>query len=983
MFESFQNSDVFAAFNSPYLEEIYARYLIDPTSVDPSWQQYFAGLGDAASDAERMVKGAAWAPRTTKIVGATEPDAIALPVKNGLAASPKADGKAAAGSTANSQDSVRAMMLIHAYRYRGHLLADLDPLKLSPPKMNPELDPSHYGFENTDMDREIFLGGMLGFQSATLRTILDTLRATYCGTMAVEYMHIQDPAQKSWMQKKFEGARGRPSLSKEEKELVLSKMLEVETFESFLQVKYAGTKRFSVQGGDVAIAGVEVVIQTASNLGVEDIEIGMPHRGRMNVLTTVMGKPYVELLAIFHGNLGLPEEIGASGDVKYHLGASADRTMDNGKNLHLSLAANPSHLEVVNPVVVGKVRAKLTQKKDLDQKNTVMGILMHGDAAFAGQGSVPETLSLAELKGYRTGGTVHIIVNNQIGFTTSPRQSRFTPYPTDVAKMVDAPIFHVNGDDAEAVAFVCKLATEFRQEFKRDVVVDIICYRKYGHNEGDEPMFTQPLMYKAIKQKESSPNIYAHKLVGEGFLSQEDLDGRIGALKQRFEQAFEAGKNYTPNKADWLEGSWTGLKKPNGEHPAGETGVAEETLKAIGNALTVVPSDFALNSKIVRQFEEKRKMMESGQGIDWATGEALAFGSLVLDGHTVRLSGQDCERGTFSQRHSVVVDQNTEEKYTMLQHLKDTLKTDQARFEVLNSSLSELAVLGFEYGYTLADPNALVMWEGQFGDFANGAQVVIDQFIASGEIKWLRMSGLVMLLPHGYEGQGPEHSSARPERFLQLCGEDNMQVVNCTTPANYYHVLRRQMKRDFRKPLIVMTPKSLLRKKEAVSAIHDFGPGTHFQRVIPETHGLAADKKVRRLVLTSGKVYYDLVEARTDAEVDDVAIVRMEQYYPFPEKEVRAQLERYGKAEVVWAQEEPKNMGAFTFVAPRIQDVLDSLGRRSERVLYAGRKEAASPAAGYAKMHTREQEALVAEALAVPKSKVDVKVPAKKGEAAA
>lgn len=972
MFDEMKQTDYLAAFNSPYIEEIYARYLANPNSVDPSWQSYFANLGDVAEAANKMVNGPAWGDGGEAIVGISEPVA---PAKGGK------DGGVVLGKEmvqATSQDSVRAMMLIHAYRYRGHLLADLDPLHLDEKVPHPELEPESYGFTEKDMDREIFIGGVLGLQTASMRQIMDILRATYCGTMAVEYMHIQFPDQKSWIQKRFEGARGTPDLDMDEKMRTLDTLLEIDVFEQFLQTRYASTKRFSVQGGDTAIAGVETVIQTAATVGVEEIIIGMPHRGRMNVLTTIMGKPYTELLSIFHGNLDFPEEIGSSGDVKYHLGASSDRKMKNGKELHLSLNANPSHLEVVNPVVVGKARAKLTQKNDLGRKDKVMSILLHGDAAFAGQGSVPETLSLAELKGYRTGGTVHIIVNNQIGFTTNPRQSRFTPYPTDVAKMVDAPIFHVNGDDAEAVAFVCKVATEFRQQFKRDVVVDIICYRKYGHNESDEPMFTQPLMYKAIKQKTSSPMLYAQKLVANGTLTQDKLDDMLANLKERFEKSYESGKTYSPNKADWLEGTWSGLKRPDVgvEHPAGDTQLPEKDLKAIGKALAAVPEGFNINRKIQRQLDDKVKMMESGEGIDWAMAEALAFGTLVMEGHQVRLSGQDCERGTFSHRHSVITDQNTAERHTFLNHIGANIGKEQtASYEVLNSSLSELAVLGFEYGYSLADPNALVIWEAQFGDFANGAQVVIDQFIASGEIKWLRMSGLVMLLPHGYEGQGPEHSSARLERFLQLCGEDNMQVVNCTTPANFYHALRRQLKRNFRKPLIVMTPKSLLRHKRCISTLKDLSKG-QFERVIPETEKLKADKDIKRLVLTSGKVYYDLLDAREQKGIDDIALVRVEQYYPFPAREIEAELKRYPNAEVMWCQEEPENMGAWRFIGPRIGDLLDNLDRTNVRIKYAGRKEAASPAAGYLKIHQREQEALVDEALTLTAAK------GKKGKAA-
>ncbi|MDE3017302.1 MAG: 2-oxoglutarate dehydrogenase E1 component, partial [Pseudomonadota bacterium] len=756
--------------------------------------------------------------------------------------------------------------------------------------------------------------------------------------------------------------RGNFTLNPEHKKDAWKTLVEVEAFEQFLQLKYPSTKRFSVQGGDAMLPGLEAVIHTASRLGVKEIAIGMPHRGRMNVLTTVMGKPYTEMLSLFSGNVDFPEWVETSGDVKYHLGTSTDRETPYGK-IHLSLLANPSHLEAVDPVVVGKVRAKLDILGDAEDKGSVMAVMMHGDAAFSGQGLVAETLALSELRGYRTGGSVHIIVNNQIGFTTSPKYSRFTPYPTDVAKSVQAPIFHVNGDDPEAVVYVCKLAAEFRQMFKRDAVVDIFCYRKYGHNESDEPSFTQPIMYREIGKHKLPAEIYSERLIAEGVLTQAEVDAKFAEFKKFFGEEYDAAKNFKPNKADWLEGQWTGFEKPRGEHEDGHTGVDVKTLKEVGLALARNPESIKVNPKIVRQLDAKRNMMETGEGIDWATAEALAFGSLLKEGFGVRLSGQDSGRGTFSQRHSVLVDQDTEERYIPLNHLGGK----QKQFEVIDSSLSEFAILGFEYGYSLGQPNYLTLWEAQFGDFANGAQVIIDQFIASGEIKWLRMSGLTMLLPHGYEGQGPEHSSARLERFLQLCGADNMQVVNCTTPANYFHALRRQLKRKFRKPLIVMTPKSLLRHKLAVSTLDDMGEESHFQRVIPETEQLTKNDAVRRVVLTSGKVYYDLFEARQEQKIDDIAIVRIEQYYPFPAAQLKTELARYKNAEVVWCQEEPKNMGPWTFVRERIEDVMQSLGN-SARLRYAGRPEAASPAAGYLKIHQKEQAALVEQALQPAKS---------------
>ncbi len=958
-----ENSFLYGA-NSVFIEELYQRYLSAPTSVDASWQRFFGSLGDPAPH------HVSWDASPSGVIGQPDPDVQAAPQGDKKAGAKSSGASADKSGSINASDvakmqeeallALKAQQLIRAYRVRGHLLATLDPLGIEKPTMHADLDPASYGFSAPDYQRSIYLGGNLGFERATLREILDTLQATYSGTYGVEFMHIQDPVQRDWVQSRIEAARGRPNFSTDEKKAILRTLLEVEGFEEFVQVKYTGMKRFSIQGGDAMVPGLLAILETASSIGVDEIVIGMPHRGRMNVLTSIMGKPYSELLSIFNGNLDFPENIDSSGDVKYHLGASHDRVMASGKSMHLSLTANPSHLEIVNPVVVGKVRAKQDQKSD-DARKKVMALTLHGDAAFAGQGSVAETLSMADLRGYRTGGTVHVIVNNQIGFTTAPKYSRFTPYPSDVAKMIQAPIFHVNGDDPEAVVFCCQLATEFRQTFQRDTVVDIICYRKYGHNEGDEPMFTQPQMYKIIGQKALPAHIYGQRLVTEGVMSEADIASVAESLNAHFNKEYEAGKLFKPNKANWLEGKWSGFTKAAsglGQEP--DAGVELKALKSIGQALARVPEGFNLNRKIERQLKAKIEMMETGKDLDWAMGEALAYGSLLAEGTPVRLSGQDSGRGTFSHRHSVLIDQETEERYVPL----NQVAAKQARYEVIDSYLSELAVLGFEYGYSLAEPAALTLWEGQFGDFANGAQMVIDQFIASGEIKWLRMSGLVMLLPHGYEGQGPEHSSARLERFLQLCGEDNMQVVNITTPANFFHALRRQMHRNFRKPLIVMTPKSLLRHKLAVSNLKDFAPGTRFMRVIPEIDTLAKDADIRRVILTSGKVYYELLEARREKKIDDIALVRVEQYYPFPATEIEAALKKYGNAEVAWAQEEPENMGAWRFIGPRIGDVMDALGRASNRIRYIGRAEAASPAEGYLKLHTKAQAAVIESAFA-------------------
>lgn len=941
--------------NATFIAELYKRYLDDPQSVDQSWVGLFKELMDDPDALARDLHGPSWNRNGRQVIGAPDLEAPA----------PK---KKAAGGVSEEEvrnrvlDSIRALMMIRVYRVRGHLQARLDPLGIVEPPPHPELDYRTYGFTEADLDREIFIDNVLGLgEKATLRDILSVLRRTYCSTIGVEFMHIQDPEQKDWIQKRIEGSRNLTEFTDLGKKAILERLTEAEGFEKFLQIKYTGTKRFGLEGGEAIIPALEQVLKRGSQMGVEEVVLGMPHRGRLNVLSNVMHKPYQAIFSEFQGNPAHPEDVQGSGDVKYHLGTSADREFD-GKVIHLSLQANPSHLEAVNPVVLGKVRARQTQIGDTE-RTRVLGVLLHGDAAFAGQGVVAECLGMSQLRGYRTGGTIHFIVNNQIGFTTAPQYSRSGTYASDVAKMVQAPILHVNGDDPEAVVHVARIATEFRQTFKCDVVVDMVCYRRHGHNESDEPAFTQPTMYERIAKHPTVRQRYVERLVTEGRVTQEEADNLVADFHARLEKEFEAAKNYKPNQADWLEGSWKGLEAMAGEeeYRQYDTPVDLDTLREVGKALSTAPEGFNLNRKIARQLKNKAKMLETGEGIDWATGEALAFGTLLVEGHMVRLSGQDSGRGTFSQRHSVLIDQQTEEKYIPLNHIRE----GQAPFEVHDSPLSEFGVLGYEYGFSLAKPNTLTLWEAQFGDFANGAQVIFDQFISSGESKWLRMSGLVVLLPHGYEGQGPEHSSARPERYLQLCAEDNMQVCNLTTPANYFHALRRQLRRNFRKPLIIMTPKSLLRHKLAVSRLEDFGPGSHFQRVIPETATLD-ESKVKRVVLCTGKVYYDLLQAREEKGIDDVALIRVEQLYPWPKDSVKAEIARYGDVEVVWCQEEPANSGYWAFVNQRLDFIIDELSLSVDRARYVGRAASASPATGIFKNHVEEQTRLVEQALEWP-----------------
>jgi 2-oxoglutarate dehydrogenase E1 component len=965
--------------NAAYIDDLYARYEQDPASVDPEWQEFFKSLKDTPADVKKNAEGASWgrdnwplAPRD-ELTSALDGNWATVEKAVGTKLAAKAQARGAESSAADvhqaTRDSVRALMLIRAYRMRGHFHAKLDPLGIEPPRDREELDPRSYGFVEADFDRKIFLDHVLGLEYATLREIVALCERTYCQTLGVEFMHITNAAQKAWIQERIEGPDKEISFTREGRRAILNKLIEAEGFEKFCDTKFTGTKRFGLDGAESLIPALEQIIKRGGNLGVKEIVFGMPHRGRLNVLTQVMGKPHRALFHEFKGGSANPDAVEGSGDVKYHLGASSDREFDNNR-IHLSLTANPSHLEIVDPVVLGKVRAKQDQHGDPpDMRISVLPLLMHGDAAFAGQGVVAECFALSDLKGYRTGGSLHFIVNNQIGFTTYPRYSRSSPYPSDVAKMIDAPIFHVNGDDPEAVVFAAKVAIEFRQKFHKPVVIDMFCYRRHGHNEGDEPMFTQPVMYKKIASHPGTVEIYSKRLIADGVMTAGEVEKAKADWRARLDAELEAGAGYKPNKADWLDGKWAGFKHADAEEDPrrGVTGVDVGVLRDISRKITKVPDGFRVHRTVQRFLENRAKAIESGTGIDWATGEALAICTLLQEGRHVRLSGQDSERGTFSQRHSVLIDQEDESRYTPFNHLGG----DQGHYEVINSLLSEEAVLGFEYGYSLAEPNALAMWEAQFGDFANGAQVLFDQFISSGERKWLRMSGLVCLLPHGYEGQGPEHSSARLERFLQMCAEDNMQVVYPTTPANYFHVLRRQLHREIRKPLILMTPKSLLRHKRAVSRLDELGQDTTFHRILyddaqmlpDEKIKLVSDDKIRRVVLCSGKVYYDLYEEREKRDIDDVYLMRVEQLYPVPLKALVQELGRFKAADLVWCQEEPRNMGSWHFIEPYLEWVLNQIHAPNKRPRYAGRAASAATATGLMSKHQAQLKALLDEAL--------------------
>ncbi len=948
---TFKKTSFLSGINSEFINQLYSEYLSDPNSLPEGWKIFFNGLSEDEKLILNDLNGPSWSPekKIKKIISE-------FPKKNeDLADSTNLDLNSIKKA---SQDSVRAIMLIRAYRIRGHLIANLDPLSIQEKKEHPELKPESYGFTKKDYNRKIFLDGVLGLQYADLNQILKILKKNYCSTIGYEFMHMGDPDEKAWIRNRIEGPEKDITFTSNGKKAILNKIIQAEGFEKYLHVKFVGTKRFGLDGGESLIPALEQIIKRGGNLGAKEIKIGMPHRGRLNVLANVMGKPFRAIFSEFFG-----KSVSASkdfeGDVKYHLGASSNREFD-GNSIHISLTDNPSHLEAVNPVVLGQVRAKQFFHKDKERKK-VIPVLMHGDAAFAGQGIVAECFAMSGLPGHNTGGTIHIIVNNQIGFTTAPRFARSSPYPSDVAKLAQAPIFHVNGDDPEAVVHCAKIATEFRQKFNRDVVIDMVCYRRFGHNEGDEPSFTQPIMYRKIKSHPSTLSLYGKRLSKEGLTSDEKLQNEKAEFKNFLEKEFITSKNYK-SELKWFDGAWSRFKPGLGKDKRGVSGVDIGKLKKIGEKIFKIPSNFNAHKTLKRVFELRNQMLISGK-LDWSTAESLAIGTLLTEGFSVRLSGQDSGRGTFSQRHAILRNQENHDRYIPA----NNIQKDQMKFEVIDSLLSELAVLGFEFGYSLSEPETLVLWEAQFGDFANGGQVIIDQFITSSESKWGRASGLVMLLPHGYEGQGPEHSSARLERFLQLCAGENIQVVNCTTPSNYFHVLRRQMHRAFRKPLIIMTPKSLLRNKRCVSNISEFTSKSSFHRVLEDDAykkinkliSLKKDKKIQKVVMCSGKVYYDLIEAREKAKNDKVVFVRIEQLYPFPAKTLANVLKKYTNAEFIWCQEEPKNMGSWNTVRNYIERTLDIINFKDIDVKYIGRKASSSTATGNANKHLAQQKEIL------------------------
>ena len=970
----FQKTSFLSGTNSSYIEKLYAKYVENPASIPDSWRQFFEGLNDQKNNIIEN-QGPSWAPSNIKYISNGDLDIYEKYLPKNLNGNSIKEKIVEKNKTLSSDekfdverstiDSVRAIMMIRAYRIRGHLIADLDPLQLQEKHHHPELNPETYGFKKEDRNRKIFLDKFLGLEYATVNEILEILLKTYCSKIGIEFMHMSDPEEKKWIQERIEGKGKETNFTSEGKKAIFKKLVEAEGFENYCHTKFVGTKRFGLDGCESLIPALEQIIKVGGGLGVKEVKIGMPHRGRLNILANVIQKPFKKIFKEFSGDPG-PDTAGVSGDVKYHLGASADRDF-NGNNVHVSLTANPSHLEAVNPVVLGQTRAKQFFHND-PQRVKVVPILLHGDAAFAGQGIVAECFAMSGLKGHNTGGTIHIIVNNQIGFTTSPSFARSSPYPSEVAKMVQAPIFHVNGDDAESVVYCARIATEYRQKFKRDVVIDIICYRRFGHNEGDEPSFTQPLMYKKIKAQATTLTIYGNQLIQEGVLNKEEFQNEKDNFKKFLDTEFETSKSYIPNQIDWFTGSWSKFTTEIGSDRRGVTGVDLDLIHQAGEKICNLPANLNSHSTIKRLFEAKKKMFETGKSFDWATAESLAFGTLLLEGYPVRFVGQDSSRGTFSQRHASILDQDTGEKYYPLKNLS----SKQAQFEIIDSFLSEFGVLGFEYGYSMSSPETLVLWEAQFGDFANGAQIIIDQFITSGEKKWTRASGLVMLLPHGYEGQGPEHSSARIERYLQSCAQENLQVVNCTTPANYFHLLRRQIHRKFRKPLIVFSPKSLLRHKKCVSEIEDFLPENSFHRILPDHADfpeynlikLANDEEIKRVVLCSGKVYFDISEKREIIRNPKVQLLRIEQLYPFPVKKLASFLKRFKNAdEFIWCQEEPENMGAWSFVEKYINWTLDSIGAKSKKVQYVGRKPSASTATGYLKKHVQQQDEIISKVL--------------------
>jgi 2-oxoglutarate dehydrogenase E1 component len=951
----FEKTSFLTKSNSAFLEQMYLKYINKDLDLPSSWKNYFDDLGDELDLVVNEIKGPSWAPIKKQI------NIVEKKPKKEVHSNGSVKNVISENNLQNNIDSIKAVELIRAYRLRGHLLARLDPLGLKKTEYLEELHPEYYGFKKSDYKREIFLNGVTNKKYSNINEILTFLNKTYCGSIGYEYMHISNPEERIWLRRRIEEDENEIKFTKNGKEAILNKLIQAEGFEKFLATKYVGTKRFGLDGAESLIPALEQIIKIGGQSQIKEVKIGMSHRGRLNVLANVLQKSYKRIFNEFAGEFSSSSNEGA-GDVKYHLGASSNREFD-GNPVHVSLTDNPSHLEAVNPVVLGQTRAKQFFHKDTE-RNKVIPILIHGDAAFAGQGIVAECFAMSGLPGHNTGGTIHIIVNNQIGFTTSPRFARSSPYPSDVAKMVDAPILHVNGDDPEAVIYATRIATEFRLKFNRDVVVDLICYRRFGHNEGDEPSFTQPLMYEKIRSHPTTLKLYGQKLTQEQIFTEEGVNQKIKTFKDLLDDQFKTAKDYKP-KIEWFEGTWSRYKPEKGKDKRGVTGVDKEIIKSISDRINVIPLEINPHKTVAKVFDLRKKSIDTEKNIDWATAESLAFATLLKEGYPVRLVGQDSGRGTFSQRHSVLRNQSDNSRYIPLNHISE----GQKKYEIVDSFLSELAVLGFEYGYSLVEPNTLTLWEAQFGDFANGAQIIIDQFISSGERKWSRASGIVMLLPHGYEGQGPEHSSARLERFLQLCSNDNMQVMNCTTPANYFHALRRQMKRDFRKPLIMMTPKSLLRNKYCVSDLEDFSKNNSFHRVLwdhaidPKTEGfikLKNSSKIRKVILCSGKVYFDLLEAREKLKIDDVILYRIEQLYPFPAKTLVKELKPYAKSATFhWCQEEPKNMGAWFSVRDYIEWTLDNIKANNKQISYIGRSPDASPATGYAKRHISQQQEII------------------------
>ena len=945
-----QNQEFFSS-NIVFIEELYQKFSQDPSSIDQSWAKFFSENSDEVKSILADYKGPSWAARGLKIIGSEDYDISSVSKKEVVKAKDAKVEKPAAVSVGKDLN-IRVKNLILAYQRFAHLAANLDPLELHVPEHVEEIDPKNHDLNAEDLEKEVQLGGALALQKAKISQVIERLNRLYTDSVGTEFEYISNHEQKTWLTRETENVL-LSDLSKAEKIKVLREVIRTEGFEQFLHKRFPGAKRFSVEGGDAAISSIEKMIDVAAKSGTKKIVIGMAHRGRLNTLTGVMGKPYHQMIAEFQGTPGMPEGVTKSGDVKYHMGYASTREID-GKKIALSLAFNPSHLEAVNPVVAGRVRAKQDLYEDLERKQA-MALLIHGDAAFAGQGVVAETLMMNGVSGYNTGGVMHLIINNQIGFTANPDDSRSTLYCSDLAKAIEAPIFHVNGDDVEAVVKVTDIVTRFRQTFKKDAVIDLICYRRYGHNEGDEPAYTQPLMYAKIKDHPSLEKIYSQKLIAEGTISAEEYQKMAAEFHAHLAAEFELAKQYKPLEPDWLKADWSQIK--NGDKVAVKTAVAKEKLQELIAKTTQIPAEFHANSKIAKQLEGRKQAVIEGKDIDWGCGEALAFASLLEEGYPVRITGQDSGRGTFSHRHSILHDSANGKTYSIFSPIK------KAKYEVYDSVLSEYAVLGFEYGYSLSAPYSLTIWEAQFGDFANGAQIMFDQFIASSEVKWLRKSGLVMLLPHGYEGQGPEHSSARLERYLQACADDNLRVCNITTPANFFHALRRQLHSQDRKPLVVMSPKSLLRHKLAVSTLSEFSD-ENFRPLIGETLKIAAPDQVRKVVICSGKIYYDLFEAREAKKINDVALIRMEQIYPFATEELKTELAKYKNVEIVWCQEEPKNMGAWQFVNELIEEVLGAIKHKNLRAKYVGRIACASPATGYGSYHVKEQKKLVDEALA-------------------